>query len=262
MRFAKMHGLGNDFVLLDGVSQPPPALSPANIRQLSHRRLGIGFDQLLLLQPAQDAGSDFYCRIYNADGGEVGQCGNGVRCAHAFLLHIGLTDKQQLVLSTATTRLSTRTLPQGEVRVELPPAKKHPPKQAMGYEFFHIEVGNPHYVCLDAGGITDDALITVGEQLNASVEGGVNVGFAEVEKDGIKLRVFERGAGLTAACGSGALAAALAAVDAGKAASPVRVTMPGGKLSCGVNADGTPWLEGSVTHVFEGELSPSFSGAA
>ena len=250
-----MHGLGNDFVLCDGIDSPP-AFSPPALRALAHRREGIGFDQLLLLLPAQDGDSDFYCRIFNSDGGEVGQCGNGVRCAHAFLRRRQRTAKKRLVLATTTTRLVTEEQDSGEVRVEMPPATILPQQQAHGHSFHHITVGNPHYVCLDGGGVGDDDLIAIGARLNEEVAGGVNVGFAEVRDADIHLRVYERGAGYTAACGSGALAAAIAAIGAARAPNPVTVHMPGGTLKCGIAADNRVWLQGGVTHVFDGVLPP------
>lgn len=250
-----MHGLGNDFMLCDGILSPPPEFSPALLRTLAHRRQGVGFDQLLLLLPPQDAGSDFYCRIFNADGSEVGQCGNGMRAAHAFLHRTGRTEKKRLALATATTCMTTELHDSGEVRVEMPPATFLPLQHAHGYAFHHLDIGNPHYVCLEGAAVSDDTLLAVGAQLNAEVQGGVNVGFAEVQKDCITLRVYERGAGYTAACGSGALAAGLAAMQAGRASNPVAVHMPGGKLLCGRTADHRIWLQGGVTHVFDGELS-------
>lgn len=253
LRFSKMHGLGNDFALLEGISRPLPPLPPRRVRQLADRHTGIGFDQLLLLLPSQRKGSDFRYRIFNADGGEVGQCGNGARCAHAFLHRRRLTKKRRLNLYTATTRISTQAAARGKVRALMPPAKIMAPQRVGRRIFQHLDIGNPHYICFAAA--PDDALLgRLGAALNKAVAGGVNVGFAVCRADGMQLRVYERGVGLTAACGSGALAAAVAAIHLGKAKSPLQVAMPGGCLMCGVERDGGIWMEGEVAHVFDGML--------
>lgn len=260
IHFSKMHGLSNDFVVMEGITQPLPSFSASRVKALAQRRLGIGFDQLLVLQAARDADSDFYYRIFNADGGEVGQCGNGVRCAHVFLLRRRLTDKKRLVLATITTRLTTQVTAENRVRAIMPPPRLLPPQAAAGYRFEHVEIGNPHYVCLE-NEIGEDELSRLGSTLNERVEGGINVGFAAFSDAGIRLRVYERGAGLTAACGSGALAAAVVAIRAGKVANPVTVTMPGGVLLCGIDADGHIWLEGEAAHVFDGVIAAEALGA-
>ncbi|MCH9758829.1 MAG: diaminopimelate epimerase [Proteobacteria bacterium] len=261
--FSKMHGLGNDFVLLDGISQSLPPLSSQTVHALADRHCGIGFDQLLLLTPATQGG-DFHYRIYNADGSEVGQCGNGVRCAHAFAIQRGLTSKQQLLFETMTTQIRTQIIGTKCVRAFMPPAQVFAQQQAEGHLFSHLDIGNPHYVCLQGGDISDAEIIRIGEILNKSVAGGVNVGFAKIETDNIQLRVYERGAGLTKACGSGALAAAVAAIGAQQVNNPTTVTMPGGCLSCGTSCstegDDSIWLEGEVNHVFDGTLSLSEIG--
>ena len=257
LSFAKMHGLGNDFVLLDGVSAPPPVLPPATVQALADRRRGIGFDQLLLLTPPPDESSDFYYHIYNADGSAVGQCGNGARCAHAFLHQRRLTDKSCLQLTTDTTRIMTQSIPGGSARAVMQPARFLSPQQAMGFTFFHLDIGNPHYVCMEQAGMKDDDINRIGAALNREVASGVNVGFAGLVDGVLQLRVYERGAGLTAACGSGALAAAVVAITRQAAANPLPVYMPGGELLCGINESGQPWLEGEIAHVFDGTL-PDF----
>ena len=254
--FVKMHGLGNDFILLNGISNSSPPLSVSNLRFLADRRLGIGFDQLLLLTPPIDDSSDFFCRIFNTDGSEVGQCGNGIRCAHIFILEQNLAMKEQLVFATCTTRIKTHVVGKNHVRAVMLPAQHFCPQYAMAHHFQHLDVGNPHYVCFEGAAVSDEELITMGKVLNDTVFGGVNVGAATIIAEGIQLRVYERGVGLTAACGSGALAAAVSAIQMEKTTNPVEVFMPGGTLLCGVNEDGSIWLEGSVTRVFEGTLPP------
>lgn len=252
--FSKMHGLGNDFILLDGVSAPPPRLSPATVQALADRRRGIGFDQLLLLTPPSDDSSDFYYHIYNADGSEAGQCGNGARCAHVFLRQRRLTTKPRLQLQTATTRIMTENISPGRVRAIMQPAQFSAPRQAFGYTFYTLAVGNPHYVCLESAGLTDTDIERIGAALNREIAGGVNVGFAALENGILRLTVYERGAGMTAACGSGALAAAVVAITQRDAVNPLPVQLPGGELLCGISDTGQPWLEGEVAHVFDGTL--------
>lgn len=250
--FAKMHGLGNDFVVVDGVSRIVPKFEADAVAVLADRRRGIGFDQLLLLQAPNSSEGDFCYRIFNADGGEVGQCGNGVRCAHVFARRRGLSRKNNLTMDTLSTRIVTADAADGGgVRACMPAPVFLPRQKGAGYCFDYVTVGNPHYVCL-AGEVDRETLRRVGEELNECVPGGINVGFGEVRGGVIALQVYERGAGLTAACGSGALAAAAVGIRAGMCDDPVRVTMPGGSLLCGTTATGGVFLEGEVAHVFDG----------
>lgn len=293
--FSKIHGLGNDFIVTEAITRPLPPLSPAQVRALADRRTGIGFDQLLILarpdespadsvaetpaaynsaaNPADNA--DFTYRIINADGGEVGQCGNGARCAHAFLIRRGLTAKRRLTFRTSTTLITTQCDDSTARARAFIPVRVLPQQTAHGMVFHHLDLGNPHYVCF-----TDqpphqpphaDELLRIGQQLNSSgpggVPGGVNVGIAHLINSDLHLRVYERGAGLTASCGSGALAAAAAAIQGGMAPNPVSVRMPGGTLLCGLDTNTSTnsnapsghlhgWLEGDICHVYDGEISP------
>ena len=226
--FSKMHGLGNDFVILDGISQNLP-LTPTFIQAIASRHTGIGCDQVLVLKPSKRAGADFHYQIFNADGTRVGQCGNGARCIGRYLAIKHLTQKKQVVLHTDTTQLTLELNDDQTVSVKFAPPMFAPStipfntaKQAISYPLTLpdnsvitacvLSLGNPHAVI-----ITDDLnkspVNSIGEILNTSsyFPKGVNVGFLQViSSHNISLRVFERGAGETLACGSGACAAVVA----------------------------------------------------
>lgn len=271
LAFAKMHGGGNDFVLIDAVRQQiPPTL---DFSRLANRRVGVGCDQVLILQPPLDDTADFCYRIINADGGEVGQCGNGARCAHLLVRRWGLSSKARLRLQTTHTDIITEDADGGLVRAYLATPQFAPPAIPLGREreadfytaelvgetrqFAALSLGNPHAVFFVA---TEPAVIDgIGTVLNADktlFPAGVNAGFCHATESGLQVRVYERGVGETPSCGSGAVAAAVAAIRAGIAHSPVTVQMKGGVLRCGWDAPTKPaWLEGPVTYAFDGELS-------
>ena len=298
LRFIKMHGGGNDFVLLDGMLQNIPADLPA--AQIADRRLGIGCDQILILEPppenvsnADSAAADFSYRIINADGGEVGQCGNGARCAHAYLRRRGET-KKQLRLQTKTASILTEDAGDNQVRAYLATPQFAPAEIPLNREtesphyraaeseggamlpgdFIALSLGNPHAVFMLATMPTAAALSAAGKTLNglplsaeekfsATKESaeerqlfpqGVNVSFCVCRGDEIQMRVFERGAGETPSCGSAAVAAAVAAIRDGSQ-SPQRAMLPGGGLLCGWKGGDNPaWLQGEINFVYEGVL--------
>lgn len=260
LRFAKMHGLGNDFVVVEAIRQTIAAdaanvFTPAVLRRWGSRHTGIGFDQLLLLSASDEAGVNFRYRIFNADGSEVGQCGNGVRCAHYFLLQQGITDKTTLVFETITTRMTTMQVGESRFRVQLPPPQFFDDFEESGFAFHHLNVGNPHAVCF-SNDMSDGQLNRIGENLNRPnphFTDGANVSCAMLQDDGIALRVYERGVGMTQSCGSGCLAAAVASIQQGHRQSPVQVRMAGGAVLCG-QEEGGAWLEGDVAYVFDGEI--------
>ena len=254
--FAKMHGLGNDFAVVDGVRQPLPAVltTAEMIAKLACRRTGIGFDQLLILQPSTIANVDFVYRIFNADGGEVGQCGNGARCVHTFLRQQGISEKTKIILQTATTRIQTAAFNDGSVRAYLQSPVFGGSQTVDGIAFELVDMGNPHAVCL-SGLVEDEILCRLAEKITEITPSGINVGIGGITKEGIELRVVERGSGLTAACGSGALAAACVAMRESLSGNPVRVLMPGGEILCGLADDGRAWLQGEVAYVFDGVLA-------
>ncbi|MGI9337924.1 MAG: diaminopimelate epimerase [Gammaproteobacteria bacterium] len=267
--FVKMQSCGNDFVVIDAVRQVLPA--GINFAALADRKRGIGCDQILILRAAA-GDADFDYQIINADGGEVGQCGNGARCAHLFLHSRGLTAKSSIVLQTKTARITTEAAGD-EVRAYLPPPVFFAPPGMQTAEcysaapyfkekhFYSVSLGNPHAVFMlgDDDGDMLPGLAEVGKQLNAARDifpDGVNVGFCFVRADGgLDLQVYERGVGITDSCGSGAAAAAAVAIKSGKTTSPVDIKMPGGNLTCGWHPPSSPiWLQAPATEVFSGTV--------
>lgn len=283
LRFTKMHGLGNDFVVLDGVRQQI-ALAPAQIRQLADRHFGIGFDQLLLLEAPRRPEAQFAYRIFNADGGEVAQCGNGARCAAVFLREQGLVREDVITVDTAAGLLRLTLEPRG-VRVnmgvpafapaEVPFLAEHyAPRQHLALagreiSFAAIGLGNPHAV-LEVADVAAAPVAELGPQLerHPRFPARVNVSFMQILDDRhIRLRVFERGAGETLACGSGACAAVIAGRLWGRLAPEVEVALPGGSLTViweGTAADDRApvWLIGPASTVFTGEVGLPIPAAA
>jgi len=272
LKFTKMHGLGNDFVVFDAIRQQV-TLEAAAIRRLADRHRGIGCDQVLLVESARLPGTDFHYRIFNADGSEVEQCGNGARCFARFVRDQGLSDKDAIPVGTAAGAIQLFVEPDGQVRVDmgvpvLEPARIpfRAAKQALVYRLSvdgqevsigAVSMGNPHAVLLveDA----DDAPV---ERLGPRLETHphfprrVNVGFMQVlSPEHIRLRVFERGVGETLACGTGACAAVVTGRLRGLLAARVLVSLPGGDLVIQWDGNGTPVLmTGPAQRVFEGEI--------
>ncbi|HZF42847.1 MAG TPA: diaminopimelate epimerase [Sphingomonadaceae bacterium] len=258
-RFHKMHGLGNDFIVFDA-RDADIAMGPSRARALADRHTGVGCDQLIVLRPSPDADAEM--RIYNRDGGEVEACGNAARCV-AQLLGGAPT------LSTRGGRLAAGVDAAG-VTVELEPPKfawdQIPLAQAMdthampvGWDELErpaaVNVGNPHLVFFVADPDAVD-LAKLGPRIEHDplFPDRINVNVAGVRDGGISLRVWERGAGLTRACGTGACATAIAAVRAGLARSPVAVSLPGGDLVIDWSPGQAIRMTGSATHVFTGEI--------
>lgn len=272
LRFTKMHGLGNDFMVVDGVRQTV-ALSPERIRQWSDRHFGIGFDQLLLVEAADTDDADFRYRIFNADGGEVAQCGNGARCFARFVHDQGLTADNPIRVRTAADLLELTLQPDGWVSVSqgvpqwLPeripflaaePALRYTLNVDGGdWSIGAVSMGNPHAV-LRVAAVEQAPVTTLGARIerHPRFPEGVNVGFMEVvQPDFIRLRVFERGVGETLACGSGACAAVAVGQQWGLLASRVRVQLPGGELSIDWFEKHAPViLTGPAVRVFDGEI--------
>jgi diaminopimelate epimerase len=280
LHFTKMHGAGNDFVVLDA-TRAPLALSPAQYRFLADRRFGVGADQILIVEPGNPAnGTDFTYRIMNADGGEVEQCGNGARCFARFVHDTGLTPKDRIRVQTMKTVIEPRLQADGRVTVDmgapfLAPAEVPfdgtglTPRLLNGCELWPIELanhpvevavvsmGNPHAV-MRVDSVEQAPVDEVGPQ----VEGHkrfprrVNAGFMEVVDRGhIRLRVFERGAGETLACGSGACAAVVAGIRLGWLDHTVDVDMPGGRLTISWAGPGqSVMMTGPAVKVFDGEI--------
>ncbi len=272
LKFSKMHGLGNDFVVLDGVRQQV-SLSPEQLVYLADRHFGVGCDQILLVEKAGQAGIDFRYRIFNAYGGEVEQCGNGARCFVRFVHDQGLTDKRQIRVETLKGIIEPRLEADGNVTVDMGEPRFLPaeiPFLADDDVIIHlldvadetlettvVSMGNPHAVQ-----VVDNVETHPVEQHGPLIERHqrfpkrVNAGFMQiVDRHAIKLRVYERGSGETLACGTGACAAAVAGIRRGLLDSPVRVTTRGGDLNIAWGGPGRPVLmTGPAVTVFTGEI--------
>ena len=272
LKFTKMHGLGNDFVVLDGVRQNI-TLTPAQLRFLADRNFGVGCDQILLVEKPGQAGVDFRYRIFNADGSEVEQCGNGARCFVRFVHEQGLTDKREIKVETKSGIISPRLEADGNVTVDMgkpvfapdripfvsPTDAVIQPLQVGDQEvaITAVSMGNPHalQVVVDV----DTAPVSIQGPMIEShprFPQRVNAGFLQVvDRHSVRLRVYERGAGETLACGTGACAAVVAGISRDLLDSPVRVSTRGGELSIAWNGPGTPvHMTGPAVTVFSGEI--------
>jgi len=273
VNFSKMHGLGNDFLVLDNVTQNV-YLSNEQIRHLADRNFGVGFDQVLVVEPPYDPDLDFHYRIFNADGSEVGQCGNGARCFAKFVRLKGLTNKNKIKVSTQSGKMTLFVERDGNVSVNMPTPKFEPnqiPFTAQKVEGTYIlrsedetvlcgavSLGNPHCV-LTVDSISEAPVDTLGKALSTHERfpQQTNVGFMEiVSPDYIKLRVYERGAAETLACGSGACAAVVVGQVQNKLSRNVTVELPGGKLKIYWKGPGNSVkMTGPAVHVFDGQLN-------
>ena len=272
LKFSKMHGLGNDFVVLDGIRQSV-SLSPEQLVYLADRHFGVGCDQLLVVEPARTPGVDFRYRIFNADGGEVEQCGNGARCFVRFVHDQGLTGQREIRVETRSGIIAPRLEGDGTVTVDMGVPRFRPaeiPFLADDDVIVHlldvadetletsvVSMGNPHAVQV----VDSVDTAPVGEhgpliENHSRFPQRVNAGFMQiVDRHAIKLRVYERGSGETLACGTGACAAVVAGIRRGLLDSPVRVTTRGGDLSIVWGGDGRPVLmTGPAVTVFTGEI--------
>jgi diaminopimelate epimerase len=265
-----MHGLGNDFVVIDGVNQTIE-LTPNNIQQMSARHTGIGFDQLLLIEKPRQATVDFTYRIFNADGSEVGQCGNGARCVTKFVYDKQLTQKKQIRIETFTGILESQLQDNGLVSVNMGIPTFLPEKipfvadkisltypiriEQHDLEVLPLSIGNPHCV-LQVQNIQQAPVKEIGAILtkHQRFPEEVNVGFMQViNAEHIKLRVYERGVGETNACGSGACAAMIAGRRLALLSETVTVQLPGGELNVSWQGEGEfVYLTGPAVTVFEG----------
>ncbi|GAA5187057.1 diaminopimelate epimerase [Ferrimonas gelatinilytica] len=272
IQFSKMHGLGNDFMVVDGVTQNL-YLSPEAIRRLADRHTGIGFDQLLLVEPPYDPDLDFHYRIFNADGSEVEQCGNGARCFARFVRNKGLVNRNVVTVSTQRGNLTLKLEGEDRVQVDmgvpdftpsaLPFRANKPEKNYLLLTEQQtvlagaVSVGNPHCV-LQVDDVESAPVATLGPLLerHERFPKGVNVGFMQVlSRDHIRLRVFERGVGETRACGTGACAAVVIGQHQGLLGQNVRVDLPGGSLQIRWEGEGKPVLmTGPATHVYDGQI--------
>jgi len=273
LHFTKMHGAGNDFVVIDAV-RAAIKINEDQIRKIADRQTGVGCDQVLLIEPPKRPDADFEYRIFNADGSPAGQCGNGARCVGRFIHEQRLSAKSTITLQVGSDLRRLEFDETGNVKAELGApifAPAQIPFTADEDATEHaltlanvtvmagvVSVGNPHAVLL-----VDDIAATPVEKIGPMIQSldafpeGVNVGFMEVESNTqAKLRVFERGAGETLACGSGACAAVIHGIRLGQLANKVTVSVPGGKLEVSWdNGVSSVWLAGPAETVFEGKLN-------
>ncbi|WP_421192645.1 diaminopimelate epimerase [Aeromonas jandaei] len=270
--FSKMHGLGNDFMVVDGVTQKI-FFSNDVIKKLADRHFGVGFDQLLLVEPPYDPELDFHYRIFNADGSEVEQCGNGARCFARFVRLKGLINRDRIAVSTARGRIVLQLEGENQVTVNMGVPQFEPgkiPFRAQKAEKTYllraqehtvmcgaVSMGNPHCV-IEVSSVAEAPVATLGPimERHERFPERVNVGFMEmVNATEIKLRVFERGVGETLACGTGACAAAVIGMSQGKLKERVTVSLPGGKLTIAWKGPGQPvYMTGPAEHVFDGQI--------
>jgi diaminopimelate epimerase len=284
LKFTKMHGAGNDFIVVDAISQQVD-LSAQQWAQLADRRFGIGADQVLVVQKGDTAGCDFRYRIFNNDGGEVEQCGNGARDFVRFVTEKGLTDKASIRVQTMSGIIAPRLEADGSVTVDMGAPRLDPaalPFDSTGLAglaegddtvwplpieqpdgcktllFSLVSMGNPHAVQV-VGDVDTAPVAETGPLIehHRRFPKRVNAGFMQVvERHHIKLRVYERGSGETLACGTGACAAAVAGIRRGLLDSPVKVSARGGELSVAWSGGDAPvWLTGPAVTVFEGEVT-------
>lgn len=274
LKFSKMHGLGNDFIVIDAINQQAK-LTSNQIRFLADRHIGIGCDQLLLVETPSINKVDFKYRIFNSDGSEVEQCGNGVRCLARFVRDQGLTDKDTIAVETASGVIYPSLQVNGNVRVDMGLPRFEPAaipfiteRQALTYDLplpnghreqiNAVSMGNPHAVI-----VVDDIAIADVERRGTIIESHnqfpqrVNVGFMEiVSPSQIKLRVYERGVGETKACGTGACAAVVSGIARGLLQRQVQVSLAGGWLTINWPDDqSSVWMTGPATPVFDGEIA-------
>jgi len=260
--FTKMHGAGNDFVVLDA-TKAAFNLNKEQLKKIADRHLGVGCDQILVVEQPRSGGADFRYRIFNADGGEVEQCGNGARCFVKFVHQKGLTTKREIRVETLAGPIVPRLEADGEVSVEMgPPAFGSPLIERIEIngkpaEVAILSIGNPHAVQVVAD-VESAPVTTQGPLLehHPRFPGRVNAGYLQVlDRHRIALRVWERGAGETLSCGTGACAAVVSGILRGLLDSPVQVATRGGALTISwAGGDNAVWMKGPAQTVFEGTI--------
>ena len=271
LEFTKMQGAGNDFIVIDAINQPVD-LTPTQIKTLAHRQFGIGCDQLLLVESSTIA--DFKYRIFNADGSEVSQCGNGARCFVRFVIEQGLTSKHRIEVETASGIITLMLEESGLVTVNMGPPIFEPTSIPfivdavadtytldVGNQRLNIaaiSMGNPHAVQI-VEDIDTAPVLQIGSliEVHPRFPERVNAGFMQIiDRHHIKLRVFERGSGETLACGTGACAAVVAGIQLGKLESPVQVSARGGELHIAWKGGTSPvMMTGPAVTVFTGSVT-------
>jgi diaminopimelate epimerase len=257
LKFVKMHGLGNDFVVIDGINQQVQ-LTASIIKQWAHRHTGIGFDQLLLIEKSETA--DFYCRIFNSDGSEAEQCGNGMRCVARFLIEEHLTNKKSIQIETKSGIILAKAHDFDNIEVDMgvPIIKPNMDLASEGIkQMAVVSMGNPHAI-LFVDTLTEYPIQTMGSMIatHKLFPKGTNVGFVEVvTPNHIRLRTFERGAGETFACGSNACAAVVAGIINRQLAHTVTVELPLGQLNIQWNGPNQAvMMTGPASRIFAGMI--------
>lgn len=271
LKFTKMHGLGNDFIVIDGINQSP-SLGSEQLQLLADRHFGVGCDQILLIETAK-GDADFRYRIFNADGGEVEQCGNGARCFVRYVHDRGMTKKNEIRVETLGGLIIPKLEINGEITVNMGAPKFEPQeipfvagKRELAYpldidhrqvEISAVSMGNPHAVQLVAD-VNRAPVLTEGMLIerHPRFPQRVNAGYMQVmDRSHIRLRVYERGAGETLACGTGACAAVAAGINLGLLESTVTVSFRGGDLMVRWEGGTEPvWMTGPAVAVFDGEI--------
>lgn len=272
LNFTKMHGLGNDFMVVDAISQPL-SLRPELIRQLADRHFGIGFDQLLVVEPPGLPDVDFRYRIFNSDGSEVEQCGNGARCFARFVREQRLTNRKHLRVQTSAGVIELTVGREGWVTVNMGVPELNPAAIPFAadarqstydievdgghHDISAVSMGNPHAVLL-VEDVDTAPVAELGPRLerHPRFPARANVGFLQViDRGHARLRVFERGAGETLACGSGACAAVVAGRLRGLFDEQVRIDLSGGRLAISWQGEGAPvMMEGPASRVYDGQI--------
>lgn len=272
MQFSKMHGLGNDFMVVDSVTQNV-CFSPEMIRRLSDRYTGVGFDQLLVVEPPYDPKLDFHCRIFNADGSEIAQCGNGARCFARFVRMKNLTNKREIHISTKTWRMVLTVTKNDMIRVNMGEPNFDPqqvpflaPKAEKTYIMRAeeqtvpccvVSIGNPHCV-IAVDNVEFAPVMALGSVLESHERfpERANICFMQVlNRRHIRLRVYERGVGETQSCGSGACAAVTVGILQDQLEEQVQVDLPGGQLVISWQGSGHPlYMTGPATHIYDGSI--------
>ena len=272
INFTKMHGLGNDFIVIDAINQHI-TLTSEQIKFMSNRHFGIGFDQLLLVEKPVSDNADFKYRIFNADGSEVGQCGNGARCFARFVRDNKLSGKNEICVDTNSGQLLLRFTEQDLITVNMGIPRHNPIEIPLLAEqelllytvavndenisFGAVSMGNPHAV-IQVKNIESAPVASLGKILENHIifPERANIGFMQIiNKKAIKLRVYERGAAETLACGSGACAAVVIGIEQNLLDNEVCVELPGGNLQISWSGRGEPVLmTGPACHVFDGTI--------
>jgi diaminopimelate epimerase len=271
--FTKMHGLGNDFVVIDAINQAVN-LTPEQIQFMANRHFGIGFDQLLMVEKAISDNADFKYRIFNADGSEVGQCGNGARCFARFVRDKKLSSKNEICVDTNSGQLLLRFNDQDLITVNMGIPKHQPTEiplvaerelllytldiDGVKTDFGAVSMGNPHAV-IQVDNVETAPVSNIGKILesHAIFPERANIGFMQImDRKTIKLRVYERGAAETLACGSGACAAVVVGIEQNLLDNTVNVKLPGGELNISWSGRGSPvFMTGSASYVFDGTIN-------